>query len=192
MPPLLSPYVTKQRLGIIASFLSGDVLDLGCGYTALPSQIPSERLYVGIDVSSDCIKWNQENHPHREFYVRNLETDDLGVAQTFDTIVMTAIMEHLAEPGPILNQLRLYLKPDGRILVTTPTPFGGIVHAVGAQIGLFYKEAFDEHERFFDKKEMAAYLQQYDLSLLKYQRFLFGFNQLFVVGHASGSTREYS
>ena len=51
----------------------------------------------------------------------DVHTMDLG--RTFDTIVAGEIIEHLENPGQFLRTLRRHLRPDGKLIVTTPNPF---------------------------------------------------------------------
>ena len=49
MKPLLSDFITIQRLDVVVPYLSGNILDLGCGYTRIPALLKPDQTYVGID-----------------------------------------------------------------------------------------------------------------------------------------------
>jgi len=70
MPPLLSNYITKKRLQAIAQYLTGDILDLGCGFSRIPGYLLPEQQYVGVDHSLRTITWLESTFPHYEFYQR--------------------------------------------------------------------------------------------------------------------------
>jgi 2-polyprenyl-3-methyl-5-hydroxy-6-metoxy-1,4-benzoquinol methylase len=95
-------------------------------------------------------------------------------------MLMIAVIEHLRNPGNILRQIPVLLKPDGKFVLTTPTPLGGKIHAIGARINLFYKEAADQHEGFYNRTQISTLLCKYCLEITCFERFLYGGNQLVV------------
>jgi len=76
---------------------------------------------MGIDISAENIE-----------KMRSLGFDNLLVAdaqsfsldQRFDTITAGELIEHLENPGAFLRTAAAHLAPGGRIVLTTPTPFG--------------------------------------------------------------------
>lgn len=90
-----------KRIGPFRSLLVGSVLDLGCGLGTLASSAPGA--YVGVDYSAIAIKYARENYGHLEAkgfvlsgvqeYVTEIEDE------TFDTVVLCHILEHLDEDG---------------------------------------------------------------------------------------------
>ena len=52
----------------------------------------------------------------------NVETMDLG--ERFDSIVAGELIEHLSNPWAFLDAAARHLKPGGRLIITTPNPFG--------------------------------------------------------------------
>ncbi|MFH1091929.1 MAG: methyltransferase type 11, partial [Pseudomonadota bacterium] len=77
------------------------------------------------------------------------------------------------------------LSPGGRIIITTPHPFGGFVLDLGARLRLFSRQAQDEHERLYDREAIEKLAGGTNLVLEIYKRFLFGFNQLFILARRS-------
>ena len=97
------------------------------------------------------------------------------------------IIEHIEEPVELLQEISSLLKPNGNILLTTPRPCVEHIHQLGSKLKLFSNEACQEHETLFDRDGMNNVLEKAGLSLLHYKRFLFGANQLFIVGHKTNS-----
>lgn len=93
--------------------------------------------------------------------------------QKFDTVGISAVLEHLKNPDHLISQLSQYLKSGGQILLTTPTPLGGVLYTLGVFLGLLYREAQQEHEVFHDKKKLTVLFEKHGLYISYYQRFLF-------------------
>lgn len=187
MPPLLSAYITKKRMEAIKDHLVGDILDLGCGYSRVPNWLEPTQRYVGVDIAPRAVEWLQKNYPNHHFYQRNFENQEIDLDIEFDTILMAAILEHLASPDLLFQQLKKCLKPNGKIVITTPTPLGGFIHTVGSKLGLFYAEAADEHEKFYGFTDIEEVTSKSGFEITKYEKFLFGGNQLILLKIINGS-----
>ena len=109
---------------------------------------------------------------------------------SFDTVVMAALLEHLKIPVAALRETRRLLQPGGSLVLTTPTPLGGKVHAWGSHLGLTYREAADEHEGFFDYEGLKRLLSEGGFTLELYETFLLGMNQLVVARKAREASKE--
>ena len=171
---LLSPWLRNRRIRKITPYLRGNILDFGCGVGAL-AQLCAPDHYTGVDIDGPSINAARiQNHQHR-FYTSVPEDE------RFDSIVMLAVMEHLKNPSDILCQMRALLTPDGRIIITTPHPLAERIHYLGAQMRLFGAIANEEHEMLIDFNCMRGFAERADFGICKYERFLFGINQLFIL-----------
>ena len=186
MPSLLTPFLQKQRFGIIQPYLAGDVLDLGCGLALVSEMLKPDQRYVGVEGPSSFLEWLHAHRPELSFYQRDLDMQPLDLGQKFDTILMIAVIEHLEKPGFVLSQMPSHLKTDGRLVITTPSPAGDRIHQIGARLGLFSKEAMHEHETIFTRTSLNRLAEQNALELIQYRTFLLGGNQLFIF-QASGA-----
>lgn len=74
----------------------------------------------GIDVSEENLE-QMRQLGYQNLYCMDAETFDLN--EKFDTIVAGELIEHLSNPGLFLDQARKHLKPDGRLILTTPYAF---------------------------------------------------------------------
>ena len=101
-------------------------------------------------------------------------------AESFDTVVMAALLEHLKTPRKALEEARRLLRSRGSLVLTTPTALGGKLHAWGSHLGLTYREAAEEHEGFFDYSGLKQLLSEGGFTCERYERFLLGMNQLVV------------
>jgi 2-polyprenyl-3-methyl-5-hydroxy-6-metoxy-1,4-benzoquinol methylase len=180
MPSLLTPFLQKQRFAIIRPYLSGDILDLGCGLALISEMLEPGQRYVGVEGPSSFLDWLHTHRPEHSFYQRDLDVQPLALDQKFDTILMIAVIEHLEKPGFVLSQVPFHLKTNGRLVITTPSPIGDRIHQIGARVGLFSKEAMHEHETIFTKNSLKNLAGQKGLELILYRTFLLGGNQLFI------------
>jgi 2-polyprenyl-3-methyl-5-hydroxy-6-metoxy-1,4-benzoquinol methylase len=180
MNPILAPFLQRQRYQAVKPYLIGDILDLGCGYGHLLDLLRPDQGYAGVDADLDVIARTQERHPSRTFYRCDLDHETLSLDQTFDTVVMLAILEHLANPENLIEALGRHLKPGGRAVLTTPTPLGNRIHHFGSHLGLFYIEAAMDHKTIFDRRILKNLLETHGFHVSVYRTFLLGGNQLCV------------
>ncbi len=171
---LLSPYLRKQRFKAVRPFICGSVLDIGCASGDFCQEINGLD-YVGFDIDTNMVEIAARKFQNRKFVFEIPKTGSFG------TIVALAVIEHVKEPLNCLAHLATLLEDDGRIVITTPHPRGRLVHDMGASLGIFSKEAADEHEEFFTRQRMLSLSKDLGLRIEIYKTFLFGFNQLFVL-----------
>jgi SAM-dependent methyltransferase len=172
----LSPYLRRKRFKAATPYLKGRVLDFGCGSGALAALIDAEH-YLGVEVDEESLRHAQSTFPEHRFVSGLPEAAD-----TFDTIILLAVIEHVSEPAALLRTLAAHLdnSADARIVITTPHPAVDWVHEVGAAVGLFSKHANEEHEDLLDSSKLEMVGIQAGLQLVTYRRFLFGANQIAV------------
>ncbi len=173
---ILSPWLRNQRFKAVLPYLKGHILDYGCGSGGLAQHIRPE-FYFGVDVDRESIQKGHAINPKHSFV-----TDLSEVGHKFDTIAALAVIEHVTDPTAFLNNLKQYLakNDNAQIVITTPHPAVDWVHDIGAAVGLFSKHANDEHEDLLGEEKLRQVGEKCDLALVKYQRFLFGANQLAV------------
>lgn len=106
-----------ERAGAMRS-----VVDVGCGNAELlrlaRSRYPRVERWAGLDVSSETVKRNAERFPGVEFIAADLQRE--GVAQSFDVVICTEVIEHLDDRVAAFAQLAAMVRPGGTLLVTCP------------------------------------------------------------------------
>ena len=149
--------------------------------TLIPHLLKPDQVYFGIDQNSKTIDRLRQKYSGITFLEYDLEVDTLDLdSMTFDTILMIAVIEHLKDPTIILGQISKLLSPNGKLIITTPTPIGGVIHSIGAYLGLFYKEAMADHKRYFTLKTLTPLILDGYLVIIGYRKFLILGNQLFL------------
>ena len=100
-------------------FVTGDVLDFGCGSKPYRSLFKNAKSYIGVDVLSS-------GHDHSRSLI-DVIFDGTNLPfpnNTFDTVVSFEVFEHVFNSEQILSEISRVLKPEGHILVTTPFCWG--------------------------------------------------------------------
>lgn len=184
---LLTPYLTAARMARIAPYVHGDVLDLGCGSWGRSAILEEHRAkissYVGVEYSAESVSLLQDQYPDATFRALNLDRDPLDFEQKFDCVLMIALIEHLFNQQHVMSGVAEALKPDGTVVITTPTPFGNdVVHRLGGSIGLFAKAAVDDHIVIYNRHRFGIMAREVGLEIKSYRTFQFRCNQVVVLG----------
>jgi SAM-dependent methyltransferase len=181
--PLLAPLIRRQRTAMVTPWIRGDVLEIGCQDAATLEQPTSELgRYVGTDIDEVALARARERYPDREFRCCDVESDDLGFREEFDTVLLVALIEHILNQRHLLEQCKRALRPGGHVVLTTPTPFGNdVVHRLGARVGLFHRTVEDVHVVIYDRRRLKAAATLVGLTLERHHYFQLRCNQLAVL-----------
>ena len=172
----LSPWLRKKRIEAVYPHIQGQVLDFGCGVGTLADTCDCSA-YLGIDSDKESINLARRIYPDYHFDYNLPENGE------FDTILGLAVIEHITEPVILLKKLKMMLKPEGRIVLTTPHPSFRWIDDFGSKIGLLSPDK-EEHEQFIGYRYMYELTVKAGLVIREHRRFLLGANQLFVLGLA--------
>ena len=101
--------------GAIPKYASGRLIDLGCG------NAPLYVKYKQCVSSVTCVDWGNSAHKNEYVDVECDLTKKLPFDEcSFDTIIMSSVLEHIPEPALLWAEIARILKPGGRILMDTP------------------------------------------------------------------------
>jgi len=168
-----------SRYAKVLPHLRGNLLEIGCGTSPLVHEFSaSYTSYTGCDLDAELIERLSTRYPEATYEVVDLDRQDLPrdwVA--FDTILATAVIEHLFNLEMVMRRLADRLADGGRILLTTPTPFGNdIVLPITARVGLTSADAFADHINILNKRRMNLLAAEVGLEVIKYSTFQLGMN----------------
>ncbi|MDQ6744594.1 MAG: methyltransferase domain-containing protein [Actinomycetota bacterium] len=120
--------VPAPELDARLSFLRAELepgdcaLDLGCGdgrFTAELAGVGSEA--VGADVAQAALRRAVEHHPALRFVGVPIDGPLPFRDNRFTVVWASEVIEHVADTGAWLSEVRRVLAPRGRLLVTTPS-----------------------------------------------------------------------
>lgn len=180
----LSGMLSGWRHRMVVPYVKGRVLDIGCGNAMMLQKHHSNiDRYVGVEFSPARVERLAEQFPEATFISRDLDRQPLALDERFDTILLIAVIEHIWNQKFLFEQIIDLLHPGGKIIVTTPTPFGNdMIHPLGAAMGIFAQSAVEDHIVIYNRRRFRNLAREFALRLLVYRRFQFFSNQLVILG----------
>lgn len=153
--PALSHYLASKKGQIT-------IVDYGCGqdvlfYKYLRLKFPEaiKRItYIGID---PLITPTRKTH----FYLIRSKFETAKLATKADVAVMFAVLEHVDDPTQLLQSALNLLKPQGKIIATTPSwAAKPVLEFFSYVLGVIAPREIDEHQRYFSKTSVEKIFAQ--------------------------------
>lgn len=99
----------------LKEFAKGDLLDLGCG------KAPLYGVYKDSVESVILADWANSMHENKLLDVvcdisKTLPFKD----ESFDTVILSDVLEHIPNPSDVMSELKRILKPGGYLLMNVP------------------------------------------------------------------------
>jgi len=141
------------------------VLDVGCGKGELAHDL-AERAgasVVGIDVLPEKIAFARDRFPHPRVEYVEADVHEFSPAEQFDKVVLSNVLEHLAEREALLRRIVKDARPK-RILIRVPA-FDRHWHVpLRRELGIAY---FSDptHETEYVVETLRSELERADLEL---------------------------
>jgi len=154
----------KQSLEAVVSLPAGSrVLELGSGAGQFIRAVKKNRLDLdcfGSDISSEALKLAVEANDGVHYALSAENTLPYG-DNYFDAILIFDVLEHVANPGDILDEAHRVLKPGGIFYVFVPcegdwTSFWHFLDLLGLKKDLTRKYA--GHINYFTRKELLTHV----------------------------------
>ncbi|MEN1928516.1 bifunctional 2-polyprenyl-6-hydroxyphenol methylase/3-demethylubiquinol 3-O-methyltransferase UbiG [Luteimonas sp. MJ250] len=164
------------RLGYVAarSPLAGArVLDVGCGAGLLSEAMARDGADVtALDLAPDLIKVARlhalESAVAVDYRVQAVEALADEAAGSFDAVTCMEMLEHVPDPGAIIDACARLLKPGGRLFVSTlnRTPAAFALAIVGAEyVARLLPRGTHQYRDFIRPSELGAWLRAAGLEL---------------------------
>jgi ubiquinone/menaquinone biosynthesis C-methylase UbiE len=141
-------YNVRGRLKEALKVARGKVLDIGCqrgGYCFHLNHVGLD--VVGIDISMGYLKMAKDKVPDARFAQANAQFLPFK-DRSFDTIILSEILEHVIDEKQVISEVKRVLKPGGVVFVTVPN----------------YIDETEEHVRFLSKRRLADLFKNFSLS----------------------------
>jgi SAM-dependent methyltransferase len=104
------------------------ILVIGCGSGEgahfLASRVAREASVFGVDLSHDALEAGRKLFAHPRLELREADVFEIEWDQPFDVIAFPDSLEHMPPDrrGDLIDRLKRWLAPGGRIVITVPTP----------------------------------------------------------------------
>ncbi len=140
------------------------VLDVGCAVGVLGQYLTEQQdcNVDGIEMNADAAEIARPFY--RRIMVTDLESADLRYlleGARYDRIVCADVLEHLRDPGQVLQRLKDHLTPDGKILISIPNigHIGVFLELLSGDFRYREEGLLDRtHLRFFTRKSFLRLL----------------------------------
>jgi len=109
---LLTRYVTD-----------GNILDVGSGYGGTAAWLPERYRLYGIEISRRLAEISNKRFQERGgqvVYANAVEGTQKFDPDFFDCVILSAFLEHEAEPAGLLRGLRRIMKKDAAVIIKLP------------------------------------------------------------------------
>ena len=166
-PPRLR-YVVER-----ASLAGTQVLDVGCGGGLLSEALAGEGAAVtAIDLAPELIKVARlhrlETGVEVDYRLQSVEALASERPASFDVVTCMEMLEHVPDPGAIIEACSTLLKPGGRLFVSTlnRTPAAFALAIVGAEyVARLLPKGTHQYRDFIRPSELGGWLRAAGLHL---------------------------
>jgi len=115
---LISDLVATLYQAHLPAHACGELLDLGCG------KVPLYAAYASLVSGVTCVDWAPGEHIDQACDLSQPLPFD---AASFDTIILSDVLEHMPEPELVWREMTRVLRPGGKVVMNVPFYYS--VHA---------------------------------------------------------------
>ncbi|WP_225763463.1 bifunctional 2-polyprenyl-6-hydroxyphenol methylase/3-demethylubiquinol 3-O-methyltransferase UbiG [Stenotrophomonas sp. Marseille-Q4652] len=149
------------------------VLDIGCGGGLLSEALAREGAEVtAIDLAPELVKVARlhglESGVSVDYRVQAAEDLAAEQPEAYDVVTCMEMLEHVPDPGAIIEACRRLLKPGGQLFLSTinRTPAAFAVAVVGAEyIARLLPRGTHHYQDFIKPAELGRWLREAGLQL---------------------------
>ncbi|MFM7425521.1 MAG: class I SAM-dependent methyltransferase [Elainella sp.] len=156
------------------------LLDVGCGHSATFLKAAANRIKSGIGVDFKV----------QPMQFQNIQTIQLKLADvlpfadaSFDVVTMLAVLEHIEQEKPMLQEVRRVLKPDGRLILTVPSIWAQpLLELLAYRLKIVDEREIRDHKRYYNRARLETVLvQTTGFRGFRHRYFQFGLNNFCTV-----------
>jgi 2-polyprenyl-3-methyl-5-hydroxy-6-metoxy-1,4-benzoquinol methylase len=172
-------WIQKQRIKKAICNIPPDstVLDIGCFQGEL-FQAMGTRLRTGFGI--DPLLTGTFEKP-RFTLIKGNFPKDWAIKTKMNCVTMLAVLEHIpsGELKPMMNVIFDIILPGGLVILTVPSKKADLLLSPLKQMGIIRGMSLEEHYGF-DPADTKILFEEAGFSLIKWQTFQAGLNNLFV------------
>lgn len=183
---LLEPILRKMRIVRIRKYIPNNCIlcDVGCGFSAkfLQDMTPFIKKGIGIDKKVDDLKSDKIQ------LIKMKLDEEISLPSGYvDCITLLAVLEHLEHPKQILKECYRILKPEGLLILTSPTPSSKpILEFLSFKLNIVSPVEISDHKNYFNSVQLIKILkEECGFSKITARTFQFGLNN-FVLATKKG------
>jgi SAM-dependent methyltransferase len=151
----------ERRLRFLRSFARPGMraLDLGSGTGVFTAELAGAGVQaVGAEVAQAAVDRARSTYPDLGFCLVPIDGPLPFEDASFDLVWASEVIEHVADTGPWLSEVRRVLAPGGRLLITTPS-HGRLRLALGGIEP--YSEPLGDHLHLYSRVSLRGLLQEF-------------------------------
>lgn len=145
---VVADILAQRYTAALERHAAGQLLDLGCGL------VPLFGAYRERVLDAVCVDWPESRHPSPHLdYELDLNRPLPLASSTFDTILATDLLEHIAHPEQLFAEISRLLRSGGKLILGVP---------------FFYRihEAPHDHFRYTGHR-LRLFCEENDLDVLE-------------------------
>jgi ubiquinone/menaquinone biosynthesis C-methylase UbiE len=161
LPDELTPPDWELRSRFLAAEVRADAraLDIGCGTGEFAAQMARARARVtAADVAQAALRRARSRHPDLEFTLVPIEGELPFADNAFDLVWASEVIEHIADTGRWLSEIRRVIAPGGRLLLTTPSHGRLRVALAGLER---FSEPLGDHLHLYTRASLLTLLREF-------------------------------
>jgi len=175
---LLEPYLRKIRISKIRKYIPKDAIlcDVGCGFNARFLQDVSHYISKGYGFDKKI-----EDKSIGNIHIKNADIADRIPLydETIDCVTLLAVLEHLSDSKKVLSECHRILKPEGVLILTTPSPMSKpLLEFLSFKLGIVSPAEIADHKHYYSGKELHDLLIGTGFGGIKCNSFEFGLNNM--------------
>ena len=158
---LAPPDIPLRRRFALDNIAEGEtVLDLGCGAGDLAADLAAAGARViAADVAQAALDRVARRHPQLERRLVAIDGPLPFADGAFEAVWSSEVIEHVADTGQWLSEVRRVLAPRGRLLITTPSH--GRLRLLTGGIER-YSEPLGDHLHLYTARSLRELLREFD------------------------------
>ncbi len=180
--PFFEKLLSYLRYLKIRKYIPGNkavCVDIGCGFNGRFLRSIADRIGggYGFDIRANEAKYGNIQIMNNSRSFGKLPLTD----ETADCVFMLAVLEHLPKNTFLLKEAVRVLKRGGIFILTTPTPAAKpVLEFLSYKIHVISEESIREHQHYYTKKELFERMRKNGCTVIQYQKFQLGFNEMIV------------